>query len=93
VDSETSFNLSTLFNAIAQAIPDQTFLIAHVWHPSTAASAGAVAYESIVDTARPPSPMPDPTGDDLYILYTGGTTGMPKGVLWRQHDRNISTAL
>jgi fatty-acyl-CoA synthase len=27
VDSATSFNLSTLFNAIAQAIPDQTFLI------------------------------------------------------------------
>jgi hypothetical protein len=30
--------------------------------------------------------MPTPCGDDLYILYTGGTTGMPKGVLWRQHD-------
>lgn len=25
-------------------------------------------------------------GDDLWLLYTGGTTGMPKGVMWRQDD-------
>lgn len=25
-------------------------------------------------------------GDDLILLYTGGTTGMPKGVMWRQDD-------
>jgi acyl-CoA synthetase (AMP-forming)/AMP-acid ligase II len=25
-------------------------------------------------------------GNDLYLLYTGGTTGMPKGVMWRQDD-------
>jgi 3-oxocholest-4-en-26-oate---CoA ligase len=26
------------------------------------------------------------SGDDLNLVYTGGTTGMPKGVMWPQHD-------
>ena len=26
------------------------------------------------------------SGDDLYIVYTGGTTGMPRGVMWRHED-------
>ncbi|CAB4363911.1 unannotated protein [freshwater metagenome] len=26
------------------------------------------------------------SGDDLYLIYTGGTTGFPKGVMWRQDD-------
>ena len=52
---------------------------------------GAVDYESILATPEPPGGMPTPTGDDLYVLYTGGTTGMPKGVLWRQHDIFMSS--
>ncbi|KHO22080.1 acyl-CoA synthetase [Mycolicibacterium setense] len=52
---------------------------------------GAVDYESIITTPVPDSGMPTPTGDDLYVLYTGGTTGMPKAVLWRQHDIFLSS--
>ena len=50
---------------------------------------GALDYEAALAAATPL----EPTGlspDDLYVLYTGGTTGYPKGVLWRQADFLVS---
>src|SRR5262245_9923298 len=47
---------------------------------------GAQDYETALAGASDALPAVTPTEDDLYILYTGGTTGMPKGVLWRQRD-------
>jgi acyl-CoA synthetase (AMP-forming)/AMP-acid ligase II len=32
----------------------------------------------------------EPNGDDLVFLYTGGTTGMPKGVMWRSDDLYVA---
>ena len=44
------------------------------------------AYEAALASASPVRPAIRRTGDDLYLLYTGGTTGMPKGVMWRHAD-------
>src|SRR5436309_2524446 len=51
----------------------------------------ATAYEDAAkqatDRVAPPWGR---SGDDLYMLYTGGTTGMPKGVMWRQDDLYVA---
>jgi acyl-CoA synthetase (AMP-forming)/AMP-acid ligase II len=47
---------------------------------------GSVAYERALAQGSPARDFAPRSGDDLYVLYTGGTTGKPKGVMWRHHD-------
>jgi fatty-acyl-CoA synthase len=46
---------------------------------------GSTPYERAVDRPEGGSP-PQPSPDDLFMVCTGGTTGSPKAVLWRQAD-------
>ena len=45
-----------------------------------------VPYDEALAAASPERDFGPRSNDDIYLLYTGGTTGYPKGVLWRQED-------
>jgi len=71
--------------AVLDRLPEVAVLLQVADDSGNALLPGAVDYEeALASTASELDVEPSP--DDLYILYTGGTTGMPKGVLWRQHD-------
>jgi 3-oxocholest-4-en-26-oate---CoA ligase len=53
----------------------------------SAADIGAgIAYADALAAASPERDFPPRSNDDVYIIYTGGTTGYPKGVMWRSED-------
>lgn len=77
--------------AIRDRLPDLTVLVQVADESGHDLLPGAVDYESVLATPAPAAGMPVPSGDDLYVLYTGGTTGMPKGVLWRNDDIYVTS--
>ena len=52
---------------------------------------GAVPFEDALAASAPDKPDVEWDPQDLYIIYTGGTTGMPKGVLWKHEDILIAS--
>jgi len=48
-------------------------------------------YEEVLRASTPDLPLDrEPDGDDLIFVYTGGTTGLPKGVMWRSDDLYVA---
>ena len=45
-----------------------------------------IEFEAALAAASPAREFAERSADDIHIIYTGGTTGMPKGVMWRQED-------
>ena len=76
---------------IRDELPELRLLLQVADDSGEALLPGAIDYEAALAAASD-APLTDrsPSPDDLFIVYTGGTTGMPKGVLWRQHDMYVA---
>jgi 3-oxocholest-4-en-26-oate---CoA ligase len=75
---------------LADAVGDGEVILIDVDDGSGVAPlAGSIGYEDAVVAGRA-TPLPVPSADDLFLVCTGGTTGAPKGVLWRQADIFVS---
>jgi fatty-acyl-CoA synthase len=78
-------SFAPMLAAVLDKLPDLEVLIQVADDSGHELLPGAVDYDAVLADDLDVK-LPEPSPDDLYVLYTGGTTGMPKGVLWRQHD-------
>lgn len=79
-------SFAPLLAEVLPQLPDVAVLLQVADESGEALLPGAVDYEEALASVEPELPPVETSPDDLYLLYTGGTTGMPKGVAWRQDD-------
>ncbi|AKN16027.1 acyl-CoA synthetase [Mycobacterium haemophilum] len=75
---------------VANVLPDtpnvKTVVVVEDGSDSDCQRYGGVEFYSAIAQCSPERDFGERSGDDIYLLYTGGTTGFPKGVMWRHED-------
>ena len=72
---------------VREAAPKpHTFIYVEDGSDADPAPLQAWEYEAALAAEKPERDFPQRSEDDLFILYTGGTTGLPKGVMWPHKD-------
>ncbi len=75
---------------VANVLPDtpnvKTVLVVEDGSDADYKRYGGVEFYEAIAHGSPERDFGERSADDIYLLYTGGTTGFPKGVMWRHED-------
>lgn len=75
---------------VANVLPDtpdvKTILVVEDGSDNDYQRYGGVEFYAALEQGSPERDFDERSADDIYLLYTGGTTGFPKGVMWRHED-------